>query len=96
MSGAISPGVAKLVGDPPVLKLAQSFRRDRGSGDVAKQSFKPSAVVGIYRDACMKAETLHAGTGLSGDELDNLGFDAIPEPHHGLARASPGRNAVLQ
>ena len=59
--------------------------------DIAKQSLESSAVVGFYRDACMKA-----GTTLSRDELDILCFDAIPESHDRLACASTGRNAVLQ
>ena len=37
-----------------------------------------------------QAEALHAGTALSGDELDDLRFDSIPEPHHGLARTGTG------
>jgi hypothetical protein len=52
--------------------------------------------VGVDRDTGVKAEALHAGTGLSGDELDNVGFDSIPESHDRFSRARPGRNAVLQ
>jgi hypothetical protein len=37
--------------------------------------------VGVDRDTGVKAEALHAGTGLSGDELDNVGSDSILEPH---------------
>jgi len=52
--------------------------------------------VGVDRDTGVKAEALHAGTGLSGDELDNVGFDSIPESHDRFSRARPGRNAVAQ
>ena len=96
MGGSVSPGVAKLVSDASVWKLAQSLGRDRAPCDIAKQSLESSAVVGFYRDACMKAETLYAGTTLSRDEVDILCFDAIPESHDRLACASTGRNAVLQ
>ena len=52
--------------------------------------------MGVDRDTGVKAETLYAGATLSGDELDILCFDPIPESHHGLARAGPCCDAVLQ
>jgi hypothetical protein len=96
MSRSIAPGVAKLVGNASVWKLTQSLGCDRRAGDIARQSFKPRSVVSVYRDTCVKAEALHAGTAFSRDKLDILGFDSIPESHHGFARAGTCRNSLVQ
>ena len=96
MGSSIAPGVAKFVSDAPVWKLTQSLGCDGWPGDIAAESLKPRSVVSEYRDTCVKAEALHAGTALTRDELDSLGFDPISEPHHGLARPVTCRNSVLQ
>jgi hypothetical protein len=104
MGGFMSPGVAKQVtvstakrvGDASVFEFTQSLRGDRGPADVPAQSFKPRAVVRAYRNIRVKAEALNAGTAFSRDECNIFCLDSIPEPHHGLARASTRRNSILQ
>ena len=50
----------------------------------------------VYCDPRVKTEVLHAGTALPRHELDNLGFDPIPEPHHRFAGTGTGRDSILQ